>query len=461
MEEFDGPDYNELIDQFEEMLQGHQVRFFDAEELEIIADHYFQEGLETKAMQAIDLAYKLYPAAPNFPLMQARFFMEQSKMRDALKMIKRAELLDPESQELVLVKADFFSIKGQHKRAITFYQKALEFADYLGNRPEVVVNLANEHFSNGEPQKALVYYKEALETFSEDEFIVFNVKMCYDLLQDPTGCVAFFNGFVDENPFSEVGWFNLGIAHSEEEHYALAIRAFDYAILIDENFAAAYYEKGRVYELQENYQAAINTYLAGFEFFDPNGYSYFRIGVCARLMKNTRNAKVYFKKSLKMEPDMEEAHLELAVINLEEGNLTESAFHIRKTLVIDGDNLDYNIIAADIYRQAGLHLEAETRFRKAFELGGTAPELYISLAELLIELDEVEQALETVAKGIAVNPDSYDLLAVGAGYLLTLGDRTRALELMDRALILNPNVMEVLFDNFPHLAGDPDLKKYL
>lgn len=460
MDEFDEPEYEDLIVQFEEMLLGNQPRFFDMEELEIIADHYFQEGEEEKAMQAIDLGQRMYPEAPNFALMQARFYMDESRLQAAHRMIKRAEELDPKSKELVLVKADFYSVKGQPKKAIQLYLQALDFADEFGNRPEITTNLAMQYMANAQYKKAIPYFKEALQTFPDDEFLILNIKLCFDITFDFKGAVVFFEAFVDSNPYSEVGWYNLGLSFYSLGKLDEAFRAFDYALVIDEQFAAAYFEKGRILEEKEAYMAAIEVYEDGFEYFDSQGYPNYRIGVCHRLLNNKEAAKFCFQSALHVEPDMEEPHLELAALFLDEGDVKHAMVHIKKLLKLQPQNVDYHIIAADVFQQAGLHLEAEKHFRRAFKLGARQPELYISLAELLMEIDEVAEALEILSEGIQANPESDELLAVAAGYLLTLGERKKALEIFEKALLLNEHILDLLFDIFPHLINDPDLKKY-
>ena len=61
----------------------------------------------------------------------------------------------------------------------------------------------------------------------------------------------------------------------------------------------------------------------------------------------------------KMDEDLDEAWIELAILFGEGGRLFEAIQHAKKALSLDPENPDYYLVAYDLYTQLGLLLEAE------------------------------------------------------------------------------------------------------
>src|SRR5690606_2706656 len=123
-----------------------------------------------------------------------------------------------------------------------------------------------------------------------DEISIYNIALCFDLLGKTNQGIVYFNKFVNINPYSETAWYHLGILYAKKKEYNQAVKAIDYALLIDETFMAAYYEKARILERTYRYQEAANTYEESFEFDGPTGYSYYKIGLCYLKMHKPQKA---------------------------------------------------------------------------------------------------------------------------------------------------------------------------
>jgi tetratricopeptide (TPR) repeat protein len=70
----------------------------------------------------------------------------------------------------------------------------------------------------------------------------------------------------------------LGNAYNKLNLFEKAIDAYDYAILIKENFSSAYFNKGNSLVNLDRYSEAIEVYKQTFEYEPPNGDTYCAIG---------------------------------------------------------------------------------------------------------------------------------------------------------------------------------------
>jgi tetratricopeptide (TPR) repeat protein len=457
----DGEDYNGLIDRFEALANSGQISFFDVDEFEFIAQHFFHEGNEKLALKAIEMAARIHPGESTFPLMQAQFFMDKNNFRKARVTLKQAELLDPQNPELVALWGSFYAQQGHFEKALPYLEKAMEQQDMLRDFYETGQQLANVYMALEKPQPAIALLKELLEMLPDDEVFMFLIKTAFDMQGDQQVQLEFFQNFVDQNPYSEIGWYNLGLSQLEMERYEEALRSFDFAVLIDDYFAAAYFEKGRTQELLNDFEGAIKTYMSGFEFFDPNGYAYLRIASCYRQLKKYKQAKNYFSKALKLDKDLDEAHLEMAVLSLDEENHYEAVFHIKEAVALNHDNPDYHIVAANIFRQVGLYLEAEQHYQKAMSLGFNEPDIYMDYAELLFDMDELDLAVELLRKGANEHPTAVELLVMTAGVLIEVEERQEGFAYLQTAMNLSQLTPAIFSEQFPELLEDMEVILHL
>ncbi|MDX5428033.1 MAG: hypothetical protein LPK46_07025, partial [Bacteroidota bacterium] len=139
----------------------------------------------------------------------------------------------------------------------------------------------------------------------------------------------------------------------------------------------------------------------------------------------------------------------------------EAIHYIRKAISLDDDNPDYMIVAIDVYRRAGLYLEAVELYKKVIQSGYQEPEIYIDYAELLLDMDEVSESFRVFEEGLRQHPDADELHAIYAGYLLSTGDLDLGMSELRAARALNEDIGKQFYEFFPHLKNEPGIKSTL
>ncbi len=447
-EEEEFTDLNPLIDRFEEMLDRQEVWFFDVQEFEAIADFYYERGRIGRALQAAEIASQQHPACAAFVVRKAQYFTATDKLRLARRELSRLEGLEPDSFDYYLAQGAIFSKEGKHQQAINAYKKAMAKADF----PEDVWSLiAIEYQISGNFELAYKYLKLTLEANPDDEIAIYNIALCFDLLEKSEQGIKFFERFTDQNPYNEIAWYHMGILLAKEKRYDEALRAINYSILIDEFFTAAYFEKGRILERTYRYQEAVETYLECLENDSASGFLYYKIGLCYLNLHKPQKAISYFTKAVNEDPDLDEAYYELALLQDEEESFQESTYNINKALDLDPDNADYLFVSAEVHRRAGMLNEAELIYQKLIKLGIFEPDVFIDYAELLFDLCEFDEGMEVLYQGVDLNPESADINFRLAGYLYILRESDEADIYFRKGLKLDKDRLIHFFNLFPKL----------
>lgn len=447
-----------LIQKFEEMLKKKTSFFFDVDEFEAISDYYYETGSLVKALKASEIATEQHPYCSNFGFRRAQYYTASNRIAEAKKELESLEKSHDNSQELFLAKAAIASKEGLHNLSINFFKESLKGAEF----PEDIWPLmANEYQMAGNYELALKYYKQSLEQNPEDEISIYNLTLCLDFLDKNSEGISFFKKLINKNPYSEVSWYHLAMIYAKEKEYDKAIWAIDYSLLIDDEFTAAYFEKARILERTYQFQEAANTYEQSFDFEDPIGFTFYKIGLCYLRMHRHEKALSYFTKAVHEDDDLDEAHFELSLIFDENLSFTEAVHAIKKAIALDPENIEYLNTSASIFRRAGLLNEAELVYENILELGHMGPAVFIDYAELLFDLCEFNEGLEVLYQGVQLNPESSEMNYRLAGYLYTLQESDEAGIYFKKALDIDPDRKNFFLSIFPKLHDNKDVKVIL
>ncbi len=455
-EEDESSDLNPLISRFEDMLKQGDVWYFDVQEIEAISDYYYDTGRLSKAIQAVQVGSDQHPSSPNFLLRKAQLYTAGNQLEEAEAALNSLEKMQPESVNLYMARAAYFSKSDQHQKAILFYKRAMRIAEF---QEEIWPLLAMEYQVVGNYELAQKYLRLTLQENPQDEIAIYNLALCFDLLDNSEEGIRYFSRFVDKLPYSEVAWYHLGILQAKEKLYDEALVSIDYAILIDEYFTAAYYEKARILEKTYRYKEAIELYDISIENEGPTGYAFYKIGMCQMNLHNEEKAISYFTKATQEDPDLDEAFYELALLKDEMNSGAEAMHHINQAIKINPDNSDYLYVAAEIHRRSGMLNEAELMYEKLITLGHIDPDIFIDYAELLFDLCEFEQGMEILYQGVQLNPESAEIHYRLSGYLYTLQESDEANIYFKKALKMDPDRRMFFFQLFPNLMNYPSVKQ--
>ena len=129
--EFSKSDENEevTLSKFESMLKTNSVFFFDSNEFENIIHHYLESGKIALAKKAIKLGLSQHPASLNLKLFKIETLIFENKLNEADRLLSPLFEIEPNNEELYIQKANIYSKKDQHEKAIEVFKKAIEISD--------------------------------------------------------------------------------------------------------------------------------------------------------------------------------------------------------------------------------------------------------------------------------------------------------------------------------------------
>ena len=99
-----------------------------------------------------------------------------------------------------------------------------------------------------------------LKNEPNDHQILYNLIYCIDNIGCHKEGVKILSEVLEKDPYNELVWLELGKLYLQINNKTKALTAFDYAILCDDKFSAAYVEKAKLLQKNKNFLIAIENY---------------------------------------------------------------------------------------------------------------------------------------------------------------------------------------------------------
>ncbi len=449
---------NLSLSRFESMLKTNKVLFFDSEEFENIILHYMDSGKLNLAKKALKLALEQHPNSIGLKLVQIEMLVFNDRLDAAEKLIQEIYRIDPKNEEAYIQHASIYSKKGEHKKAIDTLNIALGLTDDLA---DVYSLIGMEYLYIDELENAKYYFIKCLENDDEDQSALYNIVYCYDFLDQPTQAIKFLNEFIDQQPYSEVAWHQIGRQYMNIKDYQKAVQAFDFATIIDEQFIGAHLEKGKAYENLKEYKKAIESYNITLEIDDASSYVFLRIGTCYEALNQNQKALKYYLKTVHEDPLLDKGWIAITDFYIKLGNFQKALFYVNKAIAIDEQNKLYWRRFAVINKELNFFEEAVHGYSKAVELGDLFLDTWLFWADTLQILGEFEAAIQKLLEASEIHNDEFEIEYRLAGLYFIEEQNEKAFYHLTNALHLNFKNHTILEENFPSVWINPLVQEHI
>ncbi len=440
---------NDLIERFEQMLDNRENFYFDTEEFYEIIAYYLDVGDLPYAKKALDYALEMYPLSTEMQIKKLEYLLAMNRLKASSELINELKEVGANDVDYLICVARFWSLKENPKKAIQFYEKALE----LGDDREYIYNcMGNEYLNLNEISQALYCFKKALELDLDDDFAFFSVVQCFEDLHLNKECVEFLLQYIDLRPYSEIAWSQLGQQYMLMKDYEEAHRAFDYATLINPKSIMAYTQKAACLEKLEDYEEAIKVYEETLELDDSAAYTYLKIGSCYVKLGKPFKALKSFHQSLHEDPQLDQAWVATSDLYESIGNFDEGLYYLNRAIDLDGFNIDYWKRRAYLHIQLVRFEESTLDYYRLVELEPNNFYNWLGLTETLITIGDYHKAIEAVYRGLK-HFNRAELYYQLSNCFYLLGEEENGEAAFKKASEMNGSLQVEMFKKYPILEN--------
>jgi len=375
--------FSDSIIKFESMINSNKFLFFDSEEFESIIIYYLESGNSSMANKAIKMAIEQYPKNTSILLLKVEALIFENNIGEAEEIIDSLYEIDRNNSEIIIQKSRILSKRKKHSKSINLLKKISKDCEFYS---DALVMIGKEYLFIDNFENAKEKFKEYIKNHQLDYAVLNNLLYCFDALGNTDNTINYLNDFLEENPYCEVAWHQLGKQYLKKELFKEALTAFDFAIISDDSFVGAYLEMGKVLEKLNKINQAIEQYEIVTKIDEPNPFALYRIACCHNKLGNIELAISYYNKTVEEDPIHDSAWMSLATSYYKQKDYLEAKNHLIKAIEIDSENIKYWELYCKINLDLNNNEEVEISFKEILSLGNLSLSTLIFLTKTLIQI---------------------------------------------------------------------------
>ena len=453
---YDKESIKELLHLFENLKSGAGGVFLEEEAFEKIIDYFDDQEESLKAMEAAELGIEYFPFSSSLLFKKADLLLASRKYNEALVILEKAELLDANDLNLYILKTDAYLALDKQEKAVALLETAI--AHFEGEEKiELLFELADVYDDYEEFDKVFDCLLIILREEPTNEEALYKICFWTDFTGRNEESIRLHTSIIDQHPYNELAWFNLGAAYQGLKLYEKAIDAYQYSLVIDEKFDYAYRNIGDAYIRLKKYKEAIEALEKVLELSKPEEVIYEAIGHCYDRMRNYAQARFHYRKASHLNPDDSKLFYKIACTYYNEGQWASTVKQLESALKIHRHQYEYNLLMGESKLQMSLVKESIQFFSNAVRIKPKNIAGWEALIRCLYQSGFYTEARQQVIAAMDITNGKPIFLFYLSAILFALGKSKDALIYLETAMQTSPKTLKKFIDLNPSMLQNGNI----
>lgn len=453
---YDKESIKELLHLFENLRTGVSRVFLEEEAFEKIVEYFDDQEEPVKAMEAVDMGIEYFPFSSSLLFKKADLLLANRKYGEALEILEKAELLDANDLNLYILKTDAYLALDKQEKAVALLEAAI--AHFEGEEKiELLFELADVYDDYEEFDKVFDCLMLILKEEPTNEEALYKICFWTDFTGRNEESIRLHLKIIDQHPYNELAWFNLGAAYQGLKLYEKAIDAYQYSLVIDEKFDYAYRNIGDAFIRLKKYKEAIEALEKVLELSKPEEVIYEAIGHCYDRLRNYAQARFNYRKASHLNPDDSKLFYKIACTYYNEGQWASTAKQLESALKIHRHQFEYNLLMGEAKLQMAHVKEAIQYFSNAVRIKPKNSGGWEALIRCLYQSEFYTEARQQVIAAMEITNRKPLFLFYLTAILLALGKTKEALLYLETAMQTSPKTLKKLVDLNPSILQNSNV----
>ncbi len=448
----DREELRELLQQYDNLKAGKPNSFIEEDSFERLINYYDEKEQLAHALEVSEYATTQYPYSSTLLLRKADLLIALRRYKEALYILKQAEILDAKDTALYILKTDAYLALDQQAKAAAVLEAALD--DFEGEEKiDLLFELADVYDDYENFEKVFDCLKMILEQEPNNEEALYKICFWTDFTGRNEEAIRLHQKIVDDFPFNELAWFNMAAAYQGLKLYEKAIDAYKYAVAIDDKFDYAWRNMGDAFLRLRKYKDAIEVLEKALELARPEDVIYEAIGHCYDRMGNFAQARFNYKKATHLSQGDSQLHYKIACTYMNEGNWNNAIKNLEVAMRMHRLQPEFNLAMGQCFMEMGNFDDAITYFGNVVRVRPKNLNGWVELLKCLYKAGLFEEALEyanfafeqTDGKPVFIFYKSAILFAMGKSKEATLQlemGMEKNHKLIKKIIELNPAILQ-------------------
>jgi tetratricopeptide (TPR) repeat protein len=437
----------QAVQKFERMRRNNENYFFDVVEFESIIDYYIESNNPAQAYEAASMATEQHPQSVSIQLRKAKVLIDKGRAVEALRILKKLELIEPGNHEIYVAKGTAMGMLGDIQGARKVFDYALSLdSDEVENILFAIVSvLQNLNYY----EQLIPYLIQLMEKEPNFRAHLYDLAYAYEKTEDYANSISYYLKYLEEEPFSDSAWYNLGIIYNKLDQSVKAIEAYDYALAINSENTFALFNKGNLLCNLERHAEAIPVYLEYLE-NEPDSFEAMTyLAECYERIGNILLSKKYYREAIDIAPEFADPWFGLGVIELNSGNPDDSLIYFRKAVRLDDENPEFWYLLGKAHYVKNELKSSLSCFREALKLDIYYDDVWIDLGKMLLKENLTAKAIPYLEHAYKVTGDVPGINYIMASLYLHARAFDKAFRHISLAIDIDNDIFREYSELFP------------
>ena len=446
----------ELACKYEKMVGSDQVIPLKKSEFLLLTDYFEFEKFPQKALEVIENGIAAFQNSTQLQIRKIKLLLYNFKIQNALESL---DLTSLKTSQLNLLQLEITIFQGDFQKALNFAKKLK--SQYKKNKSvlsEILYLESIIYEKLGEHALSFNALTEVLWLNPAHQDAKGKIWMTTELSKKYEESIILNEFLLKHEHYSAITWFNLGHAFYSKGFYKKAIEAFEFCVIINENFESGFLDLAEVCLLIGLYQKAAKNLEYVIDNFNLNEIEIFiQYGEALMRSGEIRKARKAFLEGKDIDPLDPDLLFLLGETYRLENNLESAIAHYLEALEFDPlyDEIHKNL--ARVYFLKAEFMKAETHFEQAIEINPFQWEYRTALASYYLNIGEIEECERVLSIAVEEVPEP-QLKYHYAAILMKMGNEEKALELLNSVLQNDFDKFEEVYEFAPELVGNKKIE---
>ena len=431
----------DLLKQYEDLRAGKKSSFLEEESFELIIEYFNEKNNFFKALEVVETALNYFPYSGLLFIKKADLLIATSHYNEALDTLQQAEFFDADNIDIFILKTDAYLALDLHKKAADLLQEALLVFEN-DDKIELLFELADVYDDYEEFEKVFDCLELILEQEPANEEALYKICFWTDFTGRNEESIRLHQRIIDEHPYSELAWFNLGSAYQGLKLYEKAIDAYLYAVVINDKFDYAYRNMGDAYIRLHRYKEAIEVLEKVGEITRPEDVIFEAIGHCYHKLGKFATARFNYRKASHINSSDSKLHYKIALTYIHEQKWERAIAHLENALRIHKNTPEYNLAIGQCLMQLKNYKEAVHYFSMVIRSRPKNVRGWKALITCLYQSEHFEEAIRQCNAALKLTEERPLLFFLYSGVLFAAGKSKEALVQLEKGLKRSPNLVK-------------------
>jgi tetratricopeptide (TPR) repeat protein len=437
----DREEIKELLALYDNLRAGRPNSFIEQEGFERIVEYFDEKDKIEEALEVCEYALNQYPNTASLLILKANLYIIQKKYKNALHLLDEVETLDTTDINLYILKTDVYLALDMQQKAADLLELAIE--NFEGEEKlDLLFELSDVYDDYENFEKVFDCLALILELDATNEEALYKICFWTDFTGRNEESIKIHKAIIEEHPYNELAWFNLGAAYQGIKLYEKAIDAYGYVIAIDEKFENAYRNMGDAYLRLRNYKDAIECLQKVLELSLPEALIYEAIGHCYDRMANFAQARFYYKKASHLDAEDSRMHYKIATTYMNEASWQSAIKSLNVALRFNKMQPDYNLALGQCYLQLNNIDEALTHFGNVVRLRPKNINGWTELLKCLLHAEYLTEGIEYAQFAYEQTDNKPIFLFYQSMFLFANGQYKEATIMLENGMHANPKLLK-------------------